>query len=78
MLEMYSHITVISYRTTENLPEILQSCDYVCNVLSTRDLLSGEMLKHCQNKVCHSWIFLHPSNNKKFCAWTPISQSQNI
>ena len=36
------------------LPQLLESCDYVCNVLpstpQTKGLLDGDILKHCANK----------------------------
>ncbi|CAG2255403.1 unnamed protein product [Mytilus edulis] len=42
------------YKTTKDLPEILQNCDYICSVLpttpDTKDLLSGDILKHCMKK----------------------------
>ena len=42
------------YRTMSSLPEVLQSCDYVCNVLpstpDTRNLLSRDVLRNCKNK----------------------------
>ncbi|XP_071171383.1 uncharacterized protein in proB 3'region-like [Mytilus edulis] len=42
------------YKTTKDLPEILQNCDYICSVLpttpDTKDLLSGGILKHCMKK----------------------------
>ncbi|XP_069141970.1 glyoxylate/hydroxypyruvate reductase B-like [Argopecten irradians] len=41
-------------RTTDELADILQNCDYICNVLpsteETKGLLSGDMLSHCQVK----------------------------
>ena len=46
---------IVSDSTMENLPELLQSCDYVCNVLPstphTRGLLSGDILQHCMKRV---------------------------
>ena len=40
----------VSCRLLPELPHMLESCDYVCNVLPgtphTRGLLSGETLKH--------------------------------
>ena len=36
------------------LPQLLESCDYVCNILpstrQTKDLLDGDMLKHCSER----------------------------
>lgn len=40
---------VDQYRTMSNLPEVLQSCDFVCNILpstpATKNLLSGNVLE---------------------------------
>ncbi|XP_028405379.1 uncharacterized protein LOC114527870 [Dendronephthya gigantea] len=40
--------------STEELPEFLQQCDYICNVLpstpSTRGLLSGNILENCKER----------------------------
>lgn len=40
--------------TTEFLPDLLKSCDYVVNVMpstnSTRGLLNGDVLKNCDEK----------------------------
>ena len=45
---------VDQYRTLEFLPEVLQSCDYFCNVLPstsvTYHLLSGNALECCSEK----------------------------
>ncbi|KAK3602936.1 hypothetical protein CHS0354_039355 [Potamilus streckersoni] len=42
------------YKSEEELPELLQSCDYICNVLpstkDTQNLLSGDTLSRCQEK----------------------------
>ena len=42
------------YRSTGGLTELLQSCDYVCNVLpstpSSRHLLSGTVLENCKER----------------------------
>ncbi|XP_071171394.1 glyoxylate/hydroxypyruvate reductase A-like [Mytilus edulis] len=42
------------YKTTKDLPDILENCDYICSVLpttpDTKDLLSGDILKHCLEK----------------------------
>ncbi|KAG8227556.1 hypothetical protein J437_LFUL000656 [Ladona fulva] len=41
-------------RNVDELPELLSSCDYVCNILpstdSTKGLLGNGMLKHCYGK----------------------------
>ena len=38
-----------------DLPELLGSCDYVCNILpstsQTQGVLCGDMLQHCATKV---------------------------
>lgn len=43
---------VDEYRTAESLPDVLENCDYIINVLpSTRDtvgLLNGNILQHCK------------------------------
>ncbi|XP_033745111.1 glyoxylate/hydroxypyruvate reductase A-like isoform X2 [Pecten maximus] len=43
-----------AYRTKDQLVDILQNCDYICNVLpstsETKGLLSGDMLSHCKTK----------------------------
>ena len=43
-------------RMLNGLPDLLSNCDYVCNLLpntsQTQGLLDGEILKHCQHKVC--------------------------
>eukprot|EP00746_Dinoflagellata_sp_MGD_P126047 gnl/MRDRNA2_/MRDRNA2_60975_c0_seq1.p1 gnl/MRDRNA2_/MRDRNA2_60975_c0~~gnl/MRDRNA2_/MRDRNA2_60975_c0_seq1.p1 ORF type:complete len:364 (+),score=62.41 gnl/MRDRNA2_/MRDRNA2_60975_c0_seq1:97-1188(+) len=45
---------VDSYLSMDNLPKLLSSCDYICNVLpSTKDtkgLLSGDVLKACSKE----------------------------
>ncbi|KAL3852442.1 hypothetical protein ACJMK2_016079 [Sinanodonta woodiana] len=45
---------VDTYKSGEELPELLQSCDYICNVLpstkDTQNLLSGNTLSRCQEK----------------------------
>ena len=52
-----SHLTFDIYccRISEQLPELLSSCDYVCNVLpsiqATDGLLDNEVLSHCQHKA---------------------------
>lgn len=42
-------------RLLSDLPELLRSCDYVCNVLpstaETRGLLCGDVLRNCLEKV---------------------------
>mgnify|MGYP001798294125 CR=1 FL=1 len=42
------------YRTMSSLAEVLQSCDYICNVLpstqATRYQLSGDVLKNCMDR----------------------------
>ncbi|XP_060079752.1 glyoxylate/hydroxypyruvate reductase B-like isoform X2 [Ylistrum balloti] len=49
-----SHGPLDAYRTTDQLVDILQNCDYICNVLpatpETRGLLSGDTLSHCKTK----------------------------
>ena len=58
----------VSCRLLPELPHMLESCDYVCNVLpstpDTRGLLSGETLKHCQNKVKKEKIHKHSNTAK--------------
>lgn len=48
------------FRTTERLNDLLENCDYICNVLpstpETRDLLSGDVLKACS---CKKSIFIN-------------------
>jgi len=45
---------VDEHRTINNLPDILENCDYVINILpSTREtvgLLNGDILQHCKTK----------------------------
>ncbi|KAK7490617.1 hypothetical protein BaRGS_00018220, partial [Batillaria attramentaria] len=45
---------VDQFRLIEDLPEVLSSCDYICSILpstpATRDMLSGDVLKHCQTR----------------------------
>ncbi|KAL4228304.1 hypothetical protein ACF0H5_013735 [Mactra antiquata] len=45
---------VSEYRTTTDIPIVLEQCDYICNILpstcNTRGLLSGDILSHCKNK----------------------------
>lgn len=47
-------VEVDEYRTMSGLGEMLQSCDYICNVLpstpETKGLLSGDVLQACQSK----------------------------
>ncbi|KAJ8301444.1 hypothetical protein KUTeg_020431 [Tegillarca granosa] len=42
------------YRAVEQLPDLLENCDFICGALpstpETRGLLSGDVLKHCQSK----------------------------
>ena len=46
--------SVHQYRTKQNLPELLQACDFVCNVLpstpSTKYFLSGNTFECCKVK----------------------------
>jgi phosphoglycerate dehydrogenase-like enzyme len=45
---------VDEHRTISNLPDILENCDYIINVLpSTQEtvgLLNGDILQHCETK----------------------------
>ncbi|XP_060581374.1 glyoxylate/hydroxypyruvate reductase B-like isoform X2 [Ruditapes philippinarum] len=42
------------YRTTNQLEELLENCDYICNILpstpQTKDMLSGNVLENCKAK----------------------------
>lgn len=42
------------YRTPDKLDELLQNCDYICNILpstpETRNMLSGNVLENCKDK----------------------------
>ncbi|XP_053385227.1 glyoxylate/hydroxypyruvate reductase A-like isoform X4 [Mercenaria mercenaria] len=46
------HVDV--YRTPDRLNDLLENCDYICNILpstpQTRDMLSGDVLKGCRHK----------------------------
>ena len=54
-LFLFSNVIVIVHRTTDELSELLSSCDYIVNLLpstnSTRGMLNGDMLRHGQCKV---------------------------
>lgn len=43
------------YRRNEDLSKFLTGCDYVCSILpstaETKGMLSGDVLKACQDKV---------------------------
>ncbi|XP_021345665.1 uncharacterized protein LOC110445397, partial [Mizuhopecten yessoensis] len=57
-----NHGPLDAYRTTDQLADILQNCDYICNVLpstpETIGLLSGDVLSHCKAKVSPEVISL--------------------
>jgi phosphoglycerate dehydrogenase-like enzyme len=47
-------LSLCCYRLNSDLPDLLQNCDYVINILpstpDTTGLLNGDMLKHCAQK----------------------------
>ena len=54
--ELSIHITSLTFcRLMPDLPEVLASCDYVCNILpstpETKGTLGGDKFRHCANKV---------------------------
>ena len=65
----------------DGLPELLSSCDYICNLLpstpETRGVLNGDVFRHCAKKVhgmrlpsCHTEVteLVDTHTHRKLCS----------